>query len=417
MMLIKTLGKISWWTWILGINIFLALATIFRNYQYFYPDTQILGPLGDVAALFNLSAEMNFAAWWTGICLLAAGLLAYEIFCVQPKRAGAAWLSIVVLMSGLAWDEIGSLHERIGSFSSLLPYGLGVVGLLTYALVKLFKYKETQRSALFILLGFTLFASVVFQEYLEHALAWPNWLQPIRFGIEESSELLGVFLCLNGMVVQRKEYCNTDSILAVIPNPSLMRLSRIVLVSLLVNICISIFYVPSLTDIPQRGNPAIFLPSALFFILFCDFVWKDRSLLQREKGKYSKIFASYFLICSALSVCYIFDKFEGKTDSALVTSFWFGLLSNFYFWYFIQILGVTLLLADRWRDESDGWKSKTFILLTLSLMLPIGMAASSVGLQLDLIVLSIFTCTVWMLTTMSPISVRKTDFLYFEEAG
>jgi hypothetical protein len=42
----------------------------------------------------------------------------------------------------------------------------------------------------------TAFGSVAFQEYLEFTLEWPWWAQGLRVGIEEGTELLGVFLLL-----------------------------------------------------------------------------------------------------------------------------------------------------------------------------------------------------------------------------
>src|SRR3546814_15579677 len=86
--------------------------------------------------LFDLRAEDNVAAWWSGILLLLNAFHAYDGYALWRERAprmARSWASLSLLLVILSADEIGSIHERIGMIATavsvsqwlaLLPFGL-----------------------------------------------------------------------------------------------------------------------------------------------------------------------------------------------------------------------------------------------------------------------------------------------------
>src|SRR5690606_1760249 len=114
--------------------------------------------------------------------------------------------------------------------------------------------------------------SAVLHEHLEHSLTWPDRLTGLRLGFEEGSELLGTFLCLAALVPQRR-LAASQGVCRLIPDPARMLHGRWLLVAAIVwQIIVSglvVFYV----EIGPRGNPAVWLPSGLFFTLFCLAAW------------------------------------------------------------------------------------------------------------------------------------------------
>ena len=183
---------------------------------------------------------------------------------------------LAILFIALSADELGSFHERIGGWSNLLPYGIAGVVLLTYALTQLFRDRQSRFSAICILLGFMTFGSVVVQEYFEHAIEWPYWLTGARVAMEEGSELVGMFLCLIAVVRQRRAQVESSSLSAIVPNPWRMkRLSLVLLGGAAIHVVISLYVVSTLTasDFLFRGNPAIWYPSMVAFLLFWALIW------------------------------------------------------------------------------------------------------------------------------------------------
>ncbi len=285
---------------------------------------------------FLLWGENNLAVWWSSINLFVAGCLAYEAFCHLKTKARNAWLVLAILFIALSADELGSFHERIGGWMNLLPYGIVGIVLLTYALTQLFRERQSRFSATCILLGFTIFGLVAVQEYFEHALEWPYWLSGLRVAVEEGSELLGIFLCLIAMVRQRRDYLSSSSFIAIVPNTWRMKsLSLILLGGAAIHFVISLYVASSLTasDFISRGNPTIWYPSMVAFLLFCALIWCYLEPISNGRLPWLRL-SIYSLICSMLIV----DPIK-----------WFGVSNQFYLLYFVQIvvIGLGLFYADR----------------------------------------------------------------------
>ena len=194
----SSLAKVrtTWWKIYVVISTLLVINTTLYVYVPEFPQKwRIMRP-------FTLAAENNLAVWWSGISLFCAGLLAYELFSTSHRKLRLAWFALSLLFLGLASDELGSFHERIGSWGNL-AFGAIVVALLIFSLRQLFLSSETKKSAQFIAAGFLAFGLTAVQEEIEHSIDWPFWLQGVRVGIEEGTELVGIFLLLWGLFGQQ----------------------------------------------------------------------------------------------------------------------------------------------------------------------------------------------------------------------
>ena len=156
MNLTHRISSISWWKWIIAMDLMLVIYASLYRYTPYFPGKYY----------FNLAYEMNFAVWWSGICLLTASLLSYECYCARKDETKISWLIISILLIALSLDEIGSLHEDIlfqGSWFNYIPYALVGSILLIYSCTKLILNRNTRKSGLLIVSAFVLFGSVVFR--------------------------------------------------------------------------------------------------------------------------------------------------------------------------------------------------------------------------------------------------------------
>lgn len=154
----------------------------------------------------NLALENNIGAWWSGAVLFLAAMHFYDGYW-RYREANApslsrAWLVLAGVMAALSLDEVGSLHERadmllaFGTWWSLLPFALILVGAVAWAFWQLWASPVERRFLPYIFVGFACFGTVAFQEHLEHALSWEPWMIPLRTAVEEGTEFLGMFLLI-----------------------------------------------------------------------------------------------------------------------------------------------------------------------------------------------------------------------------
>lgn len=313
----RQLKSLAWWKWIVIIDLILISITALAKYN---PNLPVLH-------YFNLGLEMNFAAWWSSMNLLLAAVLSYELFCSQKNGTKNAWLVISFVLCALSWDELGSLHERVfqGSWSNYIPYGLVGIGLTIYALIKLFSQPNTRKSAFLILIAFILFAFVALQEYIEHAVEWSDWLVGIRVGVEEGTELLAIFLYLLAIILQRKGQQRTNNLLTLFPNfQTIKHWSIILLIGVIVHSATSL-YLPQIPELYLKGNPAIWYPSVVFFILFLHGI-DQYCKSSEDQRKIWLLLAVNFLLFSAF-ICAQAPK---------------GSFTKFYLLYGIQLLLIPL---------------------------------------------------------------------------
>ena len=289
---------LAWCIYIVTIDIFLIIFTIISRYFNEFPLKQF----------FNLGGEMNFSTWWSGICLLGSALLGYEMYCTRGENQNRrSWLILSILFMGLFGDEIGSFHERIGSFSRLLPYGIIAIFLLCYSLFYVMKEKNGQITAMYLFVGFLLFGFVAGIEYLEHIIKWPYWMSGIREGIEEGSELLGELFILIGIIKQRGITEKPYRLQSVISNPyNFKSLNFILAIGLVIHAGSSLF-ITQLNDLDMRGNPAVLYPSLVYFILFCASYW-NYEYFNDDKRKIWLFISAYFMLCSICAVQFPIGK-------------------------------------------------------------------------------------------------------------
>jgi len=223
----KGLG-LSWKSVIWAVNGFLLLMTVMVAYLPDNSSATRKGPI-QYLAQFSLAEEKNLAAFWEGWCFLLVSILAFERYLHSNRTTtfeGQSWLGLSVLAAGLSLDELGSIHERApllfsyfglsGSMSSLIPLAVPVLLILAISLHRMWQITN-RRGFWLTLCAFLAFGSVAFQEYLEHKLQWPWWARGLRVGVEEGTELVGVFLLLSVVLASQAGSQKSKSLLRLRP--------------------------------------------------------------------------------------------------------------------------------------------------------------------------------------------------------
>ncbi len=171
----------------------------------------------------NLLGEGNLAAWWSGVLLLLAAFYAVAAATdtVADGRArGAAlaelrpsarlgWSCIALVVTALSADEIASLHEFMdgvigwGTWWSLLPFALVLLGLVAVGLCGLWVTESLRGTTMGLVAGFAVLATIPpLLEVTEHANYWgigSRWSDAgnVRAVAEESAELCGMLILLH----------------------------------------------------------------------------------------------------------------------------------------------------------------------------------------------------------------------------
>jgi hypothetical protein len=347
----------SWYSVIWTINGFFILMTVL--YHYVPNKHQALPKL--FLGLFTLQYERNLATYWEAWCLLLVAILAFEHFSRSEKTATyerQSWLGLSILAVGLSLDELGGLHER----SDFVFSSWGVDGLIPIAvpalLILLFTLHAMSRLSNRRLFWLTFAAcivlgSVVFQEHLEHALKWPWWAKGLRFGVEEGTELLGIFLLLCAVVSPKVSSGKSKSITRLAPRAeTLIRLRpAIVVVALLSFIPLGILHEITLPIRKSKGIPTVWLPSMLLNLTFM-VSWA----CAQAGGAYRK----RFLFASALALFFSLDQliaFQRALDASLTR----GGIENFMFPCMVAVCMWIPTLRTR------------FNILLLGALLPLGL--------------------------------------------
>ena len=226
--------------------------------------------------LFSLRNESNPAALWSGMLLLLIAIHAFDGHSQHQSdnpSVGRAWLVISMILVSLSFDEIGSLHERLPSDTHLQywlwvsPFALVYACASAYALLVLYRSEEYRWSAKLIFLGFLLFASVALQEEIEWRLDLPEHLKPIRGGIEEGSELLGMILLLRASMINTRGLLSRTGASA-FPVMEAVESWRtpVLALGLVGGPLVSIFTVNLDANPSNHGSPADWFPAAVFLL-------------------------------------------------------------------------------------------------------------------------------------------------------
>src|SRR5690606_9464561 len=138
----------------------------------------------------GLSGENNVGAWWSGMLLLLAAMLAFDGFASPTKRETErrGWLALSMLLLFLSFDELASLHEHLAarSLGQIAALALPLVVLGCYALIQLHRGGLARRHVGLLLVAYVLLGSVPLQEYVQHSREWPSGaIYGLRAAIEE----------------------------------------------------------------------------------------------------------------------------------------------------------------------------------------------------------------------------------------
>jgi hypothetical protein len=310
--------SLKWWSVIWGVNVFfLVMTVIFAHLSG--SSTSLRHGLVQYLAQFTLAEERNLATYWEGWCLLLVSILAFERFLHTDKTASyekQAWLGFSVLAAGLSLDELGSIHEQVpflfepwglsGSVKSKIPLAVPALVILSFTLQRMWGLVN-RRHFWLTLSAFVLFGSVAFQEHLEHTVSWPWWAEGIRVGVEEGTELLGVFLLLSVCMSASHAPGKVKSIVDLAPRTeTLVQLKpAVAVVTLSSFIPLGLFTVFMITDAHHRGTPATWLP---FMLL--NLAWMAAWAHSQLSGRYGKrfLFISLLAFFFALDQIIVFER-------------------------------------------------------------------------------------------------------------
>lgn len=202
------------------LNIFFLISTwAFHFYYYNILETKWAegSMIKYVLKELTLASENTIATWYSSKLFLLVGVMAFVCFWMQRKSSknrkekmlSYGWLIFFLIFTLLSFDEIGSMHERIGNIHALNPLGdyplgwvflLGIPIVLVAVFMLIFSYIQIKRApwaAVFAVAAILLFLSIPVQEFIE-VQAWqssPNmatWKRPVQFLLlEEGSEIFG----------------------------------------------------------------------------------------------------------------------------------------------------------------------------------------------------------------------------------
>lgn len=377
-MLNQGIKLLPWWSYLCIINLLLVISTIAHH------TLALNNVIHFCLRQIDLAIEMNFAAWWSGILLLMLGLLSYEISCNTNERCKIAWLFLSIAWTCLSFDEIGSIHERIEDWlpeswlSIVDPYvPVAILGILLvpYPLIKLFHRSETRKTAILLITGFLLLASIAIQERIEGYIDWGDWWA-IRLGFEEGTELLGMFVCYCGLVNHTWQGDRVRSLNGVLPNP--LRMHHIPIVAfwgLMIHLATSIFLLVLIKD-SFSEHTLVWYPVALSFILSLTAFWQyraySRSTSNQTRYQGWLLLSVYFLSYSAV-IPYVIPLSTNKADAFLS--------SELYAFYIIQAILVAVLFVDFHGRVPRGYLN---IAATTTIVILSGLSPESMAVRYTL---------------------------------
>ena len=293
----------TWQALIFGINLLLILDTAV------FPYVLESSLKWTILSRLNLGSEMNMAVWWAAGLLLLVGIIAYE-FSNRDLDSKKAWVVLAILFFLFSFDEIGSIHERVGN----LTIGLAVYILMALmagsALVLaswvLWKNNHDRYGLMLLLTGIALLMSAAPNEYIEHHVHFPPQLWGARVAFEEGLELSGTFICLIGITrcwaASRLQGSRVGFLSEIGSSSYFNKIFLAGFVLHLVIAWISVHYI----EIGYRGNPAVWYFMAIFYFLSAAFFLEAGKKTLPMSFLYLLV-GGYFMTLSAGSLYFIFQ--------------------------------------------------------------------------------------------------------------
>jgi hypothetical protein len=296
---------------------------------------------------FNLASEMNYAVWWSGICLFVAAIQFYRCRSSNHNSSrNTAWIILSIFSIGLAIDEIGSFHEKIikeFGFKGLLPIALVAGAGIIYSIVNLYRSALTRMSAVLVSLAILCFFAVAGLELVENSINLDSsLLKPIRLIVEEAMELTGTtFLIFAGLIAVSLPENESPKLVNLVGSWSgWAHLNQLVLALFAMHL---LFFFGTLnTDAWsfRAGNPISIFPITIFFMvsLRCLYLSKNTT------GNFHFLFLvlAIFLLLSSIGQTQNFALYIGRLGDEhptfLVEDAWSWAVSLTPFVFLVLIL-------------------------------------------------------------------------------
>ena len=195
-----------------------ALAVIYLGTQKIERDQP--GALSaSVLRFFDMNAEANLPAWFSGALWQIGALLAYATWTAHRSRSlpnAGYWAGMVPLFLLMSLDEVGMIHESFGNvvkpMDGFFSYSWVVVGIVLVAVVGVSYARFLSRlkplpMALFVLsaalfLGGALVIEMIGAAVASGALEWfpfgQSWTRMIAY--EETLEMLGPIVLIHAIL-------------------------------------------------------------------------------------------------------------------------------------------------------------------------------------------------------------------------
>ena len=157
----------------------------------------------EVYRVLGLSYEMNYAVWWSGICVFIASLIYFRMGQIDTQTR-RSWNILGFVALALCLDEIGSLHETVaeyGGWMGLLPFAVILGAGFLSSIYALAKTPNNLLPASLIFTGVAIFGAVAGLEYVEHNVELGHADQRLRLIVEEGIELFAMGLLVTAGLI------------------------------------------------------------------------------------------------------------------------------------------------------------------------------------------------------------------------
>lgn len=290
-----------YWLALCAVSAVIALLSVAQS---FIPDLspRMVGLLYRV----TLASENTVGAWWSGVLLLIGALHFADGYFdnrAHEPRLAWAWLILASVLLALSADEVGSFHERVARWSLVAPFAAVLLGAAAWSFWQLWWHPRHRRDSVLIAVAFALFASVALQEYIQHAIVWPEALRPLRMLVEESTELVAMLLLISVGLKNSKGLFVAQGSVAAAKAPALQGATAmpawLLLVAAILIPLLSLFSARFHDDV--RGHPADWLAASL---LLCAAVASLRDFLRgRSLSLNRAALAAVLVFGSLVTVC------------------------------------------------------------------------------------------------------------------
>lgn len=381
----------------IAANILMLFGTWLQHYSFYYildGDWSQASKVEYLILQFSLASENNIATWYSSTLFFLVALMSLFCFLVQKnlkknnKYLSFGWLIFFLIFAVLSYDEIASMHERIGNINALNPFSdepPGWIILLTTPIIFIggfmlwfcwIQIKKAPYAVIFAAIGILLFLSIPAQELLETE-AWLNsadpdsWMRPVHFLLlEEGSEIFGATFILISTVLFAHS--------AIRPNKNFSLSNKLKLkihlnranffrwfTAILLFLGLIMIVVNRSTLLAAEGDIGIsrnWFPSVTAFLaallsLFIFYKRKKSGQVNRSIFLYLALFC-LFLSCYYGSYIYVYlGTLEGEMIQTILL---------FFFWIITLKLGVILFLNMKNSLRKAGvvlWTVMTIIVL------------------------------------------------------